>query len=188
MSAAVVPALAEVVGCSLGVSASSKETQSLQNSLSHSGKQNPLKLSRQRCNLCCKPSALDIAQDAGSQGERRRTSLQASESGAEKVAAAEEWTDPWLERLPPDTSPIYSHSLLCIEAWLRKLGFVQVLDDPAWWTIMRDDWHAELRLDVVDISVTYLKAGPGKLPRDIEKRWSYGLSRRDFEAAIMAGP
>ncbi|XP_039160613.1 serine/arginine repetitive matrix protein 1-like [Eucalyptus grandis] len=30
--------------------------------------------------------------------------------------------DEWLKRLPDKTKPLYSHSLSCIEAWLRNMG------------------------------------------------------------------
>lgn len=82
-----------------------------------------------------------------------RSAVHASDSGAENLSASEEWTEPWLQHLPPETSPLYTHSLMCIEGWLRSLDFVQSVEDPALWTIKREDWHAELRLDVVDLLI-----------------------------------
>ncbi|KAL2641859.1 hypothetical protein R1flu_009446 [Riccia fluitans] len=50
------------------------------------------------------------------------------------------------------------------------------------------DWHAQLSLDLNDLYVRYLKSGPGNLERDIERKFSYALSREDLENAILGGP
>jgi hypothetical protein len=34
----------------------------------------------------------------------------------------------------------------------------------------------------------YLKSGPGNLERDVERKFSYALSREDVEKAILGGP
>lgn len=34
----------------------------------------------------------------------------------------------------------------------------------------------------------YLKTGPGDLEKDVERRFSYALSREDIENAILGGP
>ncbi|KAL2621489.1 hypothetical protein R1flu_001694 [Riccia fluitans] len=54
--------------------------------------------------------------------------------------------------------------------------------------IERPDWHAQLSLDLTDLYVRYLKSGPGNLERDIERKFSYALSREDLENAILGGP
>ena len=41
--------------------------------------------------------------------------------------------DEWLKKLPEKKKPLYSHSLPCIEAWFRSLGFYQSKDDRAVW-------------------------------------------------------
>ncbi len=38
------------------------------------------------------------------------------------------------------------------------------------------------------VNCRYLKSGPGKLDRDIERKFSYALSREDVENAILGGP
>ncbi|XP_044506951.1 uncharacterized protein LOC123226489 [Mangifera indica] len=96
--------------------------------------------------------------------------------------------DEWLKRLPDKSKPLYSHSLPCIEAWLRNLGFYQSKDDRAVWLIEKTDWHAQLSLDVTDLCIRYLKIGPGNLEKDVERRFSYALSREDIENAILGGP
>ncbi|MCO5569000.1 hypothetical protein L7F22_022705 [Adiantum nelumboides] len=96
--------------------------------------------------------------------------------------------DPWLQKLPDKKKPLYSHSLPGIEAWLRSLGFAQSNDDRAVWTIERSDWHARLSLDLMDLFIRYLKSGPGNLDRDVERKFSYALSREDLENAILGGP
>ncbi|CAG7909835.1 unnamed protein product [Brassica rapa] len=113
------------------------------------------------------------------------TLVSAKSSEAEEVSDTE---DEWLKKLPEKNKPLYSHSLPCIEAWLRKLGFYQSKDDRAVWLIQKPDWHAQLSLDVTDLCIRYLKSGPGNLERDMERRFSYALSREDTENAILGGP
>ncbi|XP_077212638.1 tRNA dimethylallyltransferase [Tasmannia lanceolata] len=97
-------------------------------------------------------------------------------------------TSEWIERLPDKKKPLYSHSLPCIEAWLNKLGFYQSREDRAVWLVEKPDWHAQLSLDVTDLYIRYLKSGPGNLEKDVERRFSYALSREDIENAILGGP
>ncbi|KAG9448364.1 hypothetical protein H6P81_014492 [Aristolochia fimbriata] len=94
----------------------------------------------------------------------------------------------WLEKLPDKKKPLYSHSLPCIEAWLKNLGFYQSREDRAVWFVEKPDWHAQLSLDVTDLYIRYLKSGPGDLEKDVERRFSYALSREDIENAILGGP
>ncbi|KAK9147332.1 hypothetical protein Scep_006089 [Stephania cephalantha] len=116
-------------------------------------------------------------------GSRRSLILcKSSETG---LSAAEE---EWLKKLPEKKKPLYSHSLPCIEAWLKKLGFCQSREDRAVWFIENPDWHAQLSLDVTDLYIRYLKSGPGNLEKDVERRFSYALSREDIENAILGGP
>ena len=63
--------------------------------------------------------------------------------------------DEWLKKLPEKKKPLYSHSLPCIEAWLRSLGFYQSKDDRAVWFIEKPDWHAQLSLDVTDLYIRF---------------------------------
>jgi hypothetical protein len=61
--------------------------------------------------------------------------------------------DEWLKKLPDKKKPLYSHSLPCIEAWLRSLGFYQSKDDRAVWLVEKPEWHAQLSLDVTDLYI-----------------------------------
>ncbi|XP_051210448.1 uncharacterized protein [Lolium perenne] len=94
----------------------------------------------------------------------------------------------WLERLPEKKKPLYTHSLPGIEAWLRSIGFAQSREDRAVWVAETPLWHARLSLDVTDLHIRYLKSGPGNLEKDMERRFSYALSREDIENAILGGP
>ncbi|ONK69819.1 uncharacterized protein A4U43_C05F27070 [Asparagus officinalis] len=120
--------------------------------------------------------------------KRRKTltlvSSKFSSSSAELSAIDEEW----LKKLPEKKKPLYSHSLPCIEAWLKKLGFRQSKEDRAVWFAEMPEWHAQLSLDVTDLYIRYLKSGPGDLEKDVERRFSYALSREDIENAILGGP
>ena len=62
-------------------------------------------------------------------------------------------TDEWLTKLPEKNKPIYAHSLPCLEAWLKSLGFFQSKDDRAVWFVEKPDWHAHLSLDVTDLHI-----------------------------------
>lgn len=62
-------------------------------------------------------------------------------------------TDEWLTKLPEKNKPIYAHSLPCLEAWLKSLGFHQSKDDRAVWFVDKSDWHAHLSLDVTDLHI-----------------------------------
>ena len=59
----------------------------------------------------------------------------------------------WLERLPEKKKPLYTHSLPCIEAWLRSVGFSQSREDRAVWVAETPHWHARLSLDVTDLHI-----------------------------------
>ncbi|CAK7324072.1 unnamed protein product [Dovyalis caffra] len=114
---------------------------------------------------------------------KRIVSLKSSE--AEEISSTD---DEWLQRLPDKKKPLYSHSLPCIEAWLKDLGFLQSNENQAVWFVEKPDWHAQLSLDVTDLYIKYLKNGPGNLEKDVERRFSYALSREDIENAILGGP
>ncbi|XP_024165577.1 uncharacterized protein LOC112172455 [Rosa chinensis] len=78
--------------------------------------------------------------------------------------------------------------VLSQSSWLRSLGFFQSREDRAVWLIEKPEWHAQLSLDVTDLYVRYLKTGPGNLEKDMERRFSYALSREDIENAVLGGP
>lgn len=116
---------------------------------------------------------------------RRKTLAYSNSSEEAEVSEAE---DEWLQKLPDKKKPLYSHSLPCVEAWLKNLGFYQSKDDRAVWFVEKPDWHAHLSLDVTDLYIRYLKSGSGNLEKDVERRFSYALSREDIENAILGGP
>ncbi|KVI07111.1 uncharacterized protein LOC112509583 [Cynara cardunculus var. scolymus] len=118
---------------------------------------------------------------------RNRRTLILSKSASEETEVSTD-EDEWLKNLPDKKKPLYSHSLPCVEAWLKQLGFFQSNDDRAVWFIEKPDWHAKLSLDVTDLYIRYVKSGPGNLDKDVERRFSYALSREDIENAILGGP
>ncbi|KAL6609405.1 hypothetical protein ACP70R_039374 [Stipagrostis hirtigluma subsp. patula] len=126
--------------------------------------------------------ASGVAAPAARAWDRRRA------AGVVARAAALPSDAQWLERLPEKKKPLYTHSLPCIEAWLRSIGFTQTREDPAVWIAETPLWHARLSLDVTDLHIRYLKNGPGNLEKDMERRFSYALSREDIENAILGGP
>ncbi|KAF8008755.1 hypothetical protein BT93_K2419 [Corymbia citriodora subsp. variegata] len=118
----------------------------------------------------------------------RAVTVTFSKSSPEEAELSAPEEDEWLKRLPDKTKPLYSHSLPCIEAWLKNLGFFQSREDRAVWLIELPEWHAQLSLDVTDLYIRYLKSGPGNLEKDVDRRFSYALSREDIENAILGGP
>ncbi|XP_062120270.1 uncharacterized protein LOC133834619 [Humulus lupulus] len=112
-------------------------------------------------------------------------SSKSSEAEEEEESSPE---DEWLKKLPDKKKPLYSHSLPCLEAWLRSLGFHQSKEDRAVWLVEKLEWHAQLSLDVTDLYIRYLKTGPGNLEKDMERKFSYALSREDIENAVLGGP
>ncbi|OAY85218.1 hypothetical protein ACMD2_16358 [Ananas comosus] len=86
----------------------------------------------------------------GRRWETLAAASSSSSSPAEELSAAEE---EWLRKLPDKKKPLYSHSLPCIEAWLRHLGFRRSRDDRAVWLAENPLWHAQLSLDVTDLYI-----------------------------------
>ncbi|TVU20268.1 hypothetical protein EJB05_36471, partial [Eragrostis curvula] len=139
--------------------------------------------------LALAPSPLPSAGRSGVAAPASRAGfLRRRGAGLVALAAALPSDAQWLERLPEKKKPLYTHSLPCIEAWLRSLGFAQTREDPAVWVAEKPLWHARLSLDVTDLHIRYLKSGPGNLEKDVERRFSYALSREDIENAILGGP
>lgn len=93
------------------------------------------------------------ASSSSSSSRIRRKTLTLVSSKSSEAEEESETEDEWLKKLPEKNKPLYSHSLPCIEAWLRKLGFYQSKDDRAVWLIQKPDWHAQLSLDVTDLCI-----------------------------------
>lgn len=87
--------------------------------------------------------------------------------------------------LPSAETPLYSHSLSAIEAWLSQQGCSQNADCPEQWHISHSDWQAQLEMDV-DQFVVHYQTTDGSEP--MTRVFKYALSRSDLEAAIFAGP
>ncbi|CAA7402678.1 unnamed protein product [Spirodela intermedia] len=124
-------------------------------------------------------------QSVGNFQRRRKQVVPVRSSPSAELSTTEE---EWLKKLPDKKKPLYSHSLPCVEAWLKSLGFYQSREDRAVWFVEKPNWHAQLSLDITDLSIRYLKIGPGNLDKDVERRFSYALSREDIENAILGGP
>ncbi len=88
--------------------------------------------------------------------------------------------------LPPPETPLYNHPLPDIEQWLMSQGCIQDKQDLHCWHVQRPDWHADLCLDVDQLTVRYSSAGDAD--RSIQRAFKYSLSRRDVEDAVFAGP
>lgn len=88
--------------------------------------------------------------------------------------------------MPAADSPLYNHPLPRIEQWLRELGCEQNLEQLHCWSVNRPGWDAEIRLEIEELVVSYLKAGADGT--NIQRSFKYSLSRRDIENAVFAGP
>ncbi|WP_392349373.1 DUF3143 domain-containing protein [Parasynechococcus sp.] len=89
-----------------------------------------------------------------------------------------------MAELPTAETPLNQHSIRALEAWLTQLGATVVEGNPCLWRLVRANWSADLLLEQEDLVVVWGTEATG------EQRCSlpYGLSRKDVEAAINAGP
>ena len=85
--------------------------------------------------------------------------------------------------LPSADTPLYSHALPALEDWLCSSGFVRSEEDGCLWTLERPQWTAQLLLQSDGLVISWSQQGSST-----ERAFSYGLSRADLEAAILAGP
>lgn len=86
-------------------------------------------------------------------------------------------------QLPSAETPLYSHPLPALEYWLRSSGFVQSDEDVCLWSLVHPHWTAQLLLESDGLVISWSQQGSST-----ERAFSYGLSRSDVEAAILAGP
>ena len=86
--------------------------------------------------------------------------------------------------MPPSNTPLYSHPLPEIEAWLREQGCDRDTENISKWITHRDNWSADIVLDVDSIVVIYTSSDGSTLQRVFK----YSLSRSDLEKVIFAGP
>ena len=86
--------------------------------------------------------------------------------------------------MPPASTPLYSHPLPAIETWLTQQGCDRDTKDISLWKLTKEDWSAELFLDVDSIVVTYTKRDRST----VQRRFKYSLSRSDLEKVIFTGP
>ncbi|HIK29562.1 MAG: DUF3143 domain-containing protein [Oscillatoriaceae bacterium SKW80] len=88
--------------------------------------------------------------------------------------------------LPSADTPLYNHPLPDIEEWLKSQGCEQDSQQLHCWHVQRDNWEAEVILDIDQITVRYIKAGANG--QDIQRSFKYSLSRKDIEDAVFSGP
>lgn len=87
--------------------------------------------------------------------------------------------------MPPADTPLYNHPLPQIEYWLSSHGCEQDAKELHLWRLDRPNWHAEIWLDIEELTVRYLQTSDG---RDVQRSFKYSLSRQDLDAAVFAGP
>jgi hypothetical protein len=85
--------------------------------------------------------------------------------------------------LPPSQALLYNHPLPALESWLQQLGAVQRGLNSCLWDLETPDWSAEIELEIEELCVRW--QGPDGA---MERKFPYGFSRADVEAAILAGP
>lgn len=85
--------------------------------------------------------------------------------------------------LPPERTPLYNHPLPALEAWLHQLGARPEGPHAVHWDLHRPEWSARITLESEDLAVSWHGEG-----RESQRRFPYGLTRADVEAAILAGP
>ena len=85
--------------------------------------------------------------------------------------------------LPPPPTPLYHHPLPCLESWLESLGARQEHRHSPLWHLDHRGWSARIELKPAELGVSWLQNGERS-----QRTFSYGLSRADVQAAILAGP
>lgn len=85
--------------------------------------------------------------------------------------------------MPSPQTPLYNHPLPSLESWLQELGARQQAENPCCWDLHQPLWSARIELEVEDLQVTWHQEGQQSV-----RRFPYGLSRADVQAAILAGP
>lgn len=71
-----------------------------------------------------------------------------------------------------------------LEEWLQSLGAEPIEGDCCRWSLVKEAWSAELRLEREDLVVVWQNTDDASAPCSLP----YGLSRLDVTAAIEAGP
>jgi Protein of unknown function (DUF3143) len=89
-------------------------------------------------------------------------------------------------QLPAADTALYNHPLPVIEAWLTAQGCAQDSGSAHTWHVSRDQWRAEIALDVDQLTVCYRNADARG--QDLYRAFKYALSRKDIEDAVFAGP
>ncbi|MFZ4805041.1 MAG: DUF3143 domain-containing protein [Synechococcus lacustris] len=85
--------------------------------------------------------------------------------------------------LPSSDTPLYNHPLPALEQWLLTTGFKRVEGEPCRWQLHLAQWSAQLELQSDGLKIIWSKDG-----QTTSRHFSYGLSRTDMEAALLAGP
>ncbi len=86
--------------------------------------------------------------------------------------------------MPPANTPLYTHPLPDIEAWLTGLGGDRNPQNISEWSFSHPDWSAKLWLDVDSIVVRYVSHDS----KVVQRSFKYSLSRSDLEEVIFSGP
>jgi Protein of unknown function (DUF3143) len=89
-------------------------------------------------------------------------------------------------KLPTADTALYNHPLPTIEAWLTAQGCERDSGAAHVWHVTRDQWRAEIELDVDQLVVCYRQADSNG--QDLYRSFKYALSRKDIEDAVFAGP
>jgi hypothetical protein len=82
---------------------------------------------------------------------------------------------------PPESAPLYNHSLPAIEEWLQEQGCSRDREMLNRWYCDRRAWRAELTMEETALQVRYtFEDGSTKV-----LSFPYSLSRADIEAAAF---
>ena len=85
--------------------------------------------------------------------------------------------------LPSSDTPLYGHPIPALEQWLLTTGFERDEGDPSSWHLHLAQWSAQLHLQADGLKVIWTRG-----EQATSRHFSYGLSRADMEAALLAGP
>ena len=94
-----------------------------------------------------------------------------------------------MNNLPSPETPLNQHSIGSLELWLLNLGAVKSTENPCLWRWNNmPQWSAEIYFQQDELMIIWEDKSSKDSKKTSKFTFSYGLPRRDVEAALNHGP
>ena len=94
-----------------------------------------------------------------------------------------------MSNLPSPETPLNQHSLGALELWLINLGAEKCAQNPCLWRWQNmPKWSAEIYFKQDELMIIWDDKSSEGSKKTSQFTFSYGLPRRDVEAALNHGP